>query len=300
MSIHNIYSLPSGYAEINTDSGDHAFKKSLFGKVHSTANEWASEHLTSSFKTVQYNIMSGCLPSTPPALVGTAAACNMLIQTGSTVAADAPELGCGRIYCLMDANDTSGKTWVTVLTGAMHHISSEGRSFNSTGSDTDFILADWVAPWHVTGSIAETSLYQPKVYAVWTTDGSTGGSIASGPDTITEISASSKLGWVFYPEAGVLKFTNTLMTFSFENFNTFEENVESLSAYTDAGWSILSQTKTTTEHVIVLGAGWASGSLASPTVMPLSEIITAHTGATTASCIAVEGYRYIGRSIYLG
>lgn len=300
MSIHNIYSSPYGYTELNTDGGDHAFKKSLFGKVNSTANEWNSEYLTSSFRTSQFKIMSGAIPATPPTTVGQATAYEMMIQTGSTVRTDAPPDGCGRVYCLKDANDTTGRTWVTVTTGAFNAVSSRGTLFNSTGSDKDFILADWVAPWHVTGSSTTYASYQPRVYACWRTSGTNGGSVDSGPDTITEISASNKLGWVFYPEAGVLKFTNPTMTFSFENFNTFEENVESLSAYTDAGWSILSQTKTTTEHVIILGAGWASGSLASPTWRPLSDIITAHTGATTASCIAVEGYRYIGRSIYLG
>lgn len=301
MSIHNIYSSTLGYAEVDTDGLNHAFKKSL-GKVHSTINEWASEYLTSSFRTNQYKIMSGVLPGNPGELtsVAVATAYGVMIHTGSTVVADLPAGGGGRVYCLMDENDSTGRTWVTVTTGAFDAVSSRGTLFNSTGSDKDFILADWIAPWHVTGSSTTYSSYQPRVYAVWTTAGSTGGSLASGPDTITEISASSILGWVFYPEAGVLKFTNPTMTFSFENFITFEENLATLSNYTDNGWTVLSQTKTTTEHIVVLGAGWASGSLASPTWRPLSDIITAHTGATSASCIAIEGYRYTGRSIYLG
>lgn len=272
-----------------------AYKKAIFGKVAAGDNTaWSSENLTCSFKTSPLRIMSASLPGTPPTMVGQALAYNMLIQTGSTVAADLPATGGGRIYCVRDANDTSGTTWVTVLTSSIHYLQSQGRNFNSTGSDKDFVLTDWVAPWHVTGSSTGATSYQPKVYACWRSTGANGGSITSGPDTITEISASNKLSWIFYPDAGVLKFNNVTQDFTFTNFTTFEENVAALSDYTDAGWRILSQTKTTTEHTITLGGGWASGSLASPTWRAFSDLVTANTGAITSSCIAIEGYRYTG------
>jgi hypothetical protein len=292
MSNYNILSSTAfGNIEVDTDESATTFKKVTFGKAHSsTATEWYSENLTSSFKISAQKIMSGVLPGTPPTTVGQATAYSMRIQTGSTVAADLPLDGGGRVYCMLDSADTTGKTWVTVLTGAFNVVSSRGTQFCSTGSDKDFILTDWIAPWHVTGS---GTAYQARVYAC-----SGLGSVAAGPATISEISSSNRLAWTFDYEAGVVHFTNPVLTFSFQNFNTYEENIAALASYTTdtAGWSVLSQTKTTTEHIIVIGAGWLSGS----TVHPLSEIITAHTGATTASCIAVEGYRYVGRSIYLG
>lgn len=295
MSVYTIFqSSTTGILELDTDGTDASFKK-IMGKVHTkTTNEWSSEHLTSSFRYAAVKIISKSLPSTPPATVAAATTFGMLIQTGSTVVSDLPPDGGGRVYCVKDAADSSGTTWVTVLTGAIAYLSSQGRHFNSTGSDKDFIIADWVAPWHTAGSSTTTTAYEPKVYAVWKTAGSSGGSIAAGPDTITEISSSNKAAWIFNYDAGVLKFVNPTLAFTFTNFLTFEENVAALSSYTDAGWKILSQTKTTTEHVITIGGGWASGSLVSPTWKPLSDIITANTGALTSSCFAVSGYRYIG------
>jgi len=292
--------IGSSFYEI--EGGDLALKKA-FGKAHtSTDLELYAENMSSSMRVPSVKVISGTFPGNVADLtsVAVATANGIMIQTGSTVVADLPAGGGGRVYCMMDSADTSGKTWVTVLTGAFNVVSSRGTQFCSTGSDRDFILTDWIAPWHTTGASGDLSDYQPKVYAVWKSPGSTGGSVTNGPDTITEISASNKLAWVFNPEAGVLRFANPTLTFSFQNFITFEENLATLTDYTDNGWNILSQTKTTTEHVVVLGGGWASGSLASPTWRPLSDIITAHTGATTSSCIAVAGYRHIGRSIYLG
>jgi hypothetical protein len=272
-----------------------AYKKAVTGRVHSQeSGNWGSEYLTCSFKASPLRLMSASLPGTPPTITGQATTYGMLIQTGSTVVSDMPLQGGGRVYCVKDANDASGNTWVTVLTSSIHYLQAQGRSFNSTGSDKDFVLTDWIAPWHVTGSALMARAYQPKVFACWRTSGSQATSIAGGPDTITEISASNKLGWIFYPDAGVLKFHNGTQDFTFTNFTTYEENVASLSDYTDAGWHILSQTKTTTEHTITLGGAWASGSLASPTWRAFTDIVTACTGAITSSCVAVEGYRYIG------
>lgn len=257
---------------------------------------WSNESITCSFKQGSLRIMSGVLPGAPPTTVGQATAYSMLIQTGSTVVADLPPAGGGRVYCVKDANDATGCTWVTVLTSSIHYLQAQGRSFNSTGSDKDFILTDWIAPWHVTGSALQSIVYQPKVYACWGV-----GSVANGPATITEISASNKLGWTFYPDAGVLKFNNPTATFTFTGGQmSWEQNLAALSAYTNAGYKVLSRTQTTTEDVIVLGGAWASGSLASPTWRPFQDIITANTGAITSSCVAVEGYRFRGRSIYLG
>jgi hypothetical protein len=216
----------------------------------------------------------------------------MSIHTGSTLVADNPGPG-GRIYCMMDSADTTGKTWVTVLTGAFSTISARGTRFCSTGSDKNFVLTDWIAPWHVTSSspTATGAAYQIRVYACYGI-----GSVAAGPATISEISSSNKLAWTFDYDGGVVKFSNPTLTFSFNNFEEYQDNLDSLSSYTDNGWSILSQDRSTTEHTVVIGGGWLSGS----TVRPLSDIISAHTGSTTGSCVCVEGYRYIGRSIYLG
>jgi hypothetical protein len=291
----NYSSIGSYYGTINigTDESATPFKKAIFGKVNSsTSTEWYSENLTSSFKTTALRVISQSLPSTPPSTVLLAAVNSMSIQTGSNLVDDTPPGGGGRVYCLLDSADPTGKTWVTVLTGAFNVVSSRGTQFCSTGSDKDFILTDWVAPWHVTES---STNYQARVYACWG-----GGGVAAGPQTVTEISSSNRLAWTFDYDGGVVHFTNPTLTFSFQNFEEYQDNLDSLSSYTDSGWLVLSQTKTTTEHIVVLGGAWASGSLASPTWRPLSDIITAHTGATTASCIAVEGYRYTGRSIYLG
>jgi len=288
MSNYNILGSYGGMIELDTDESATPFKKVVFGKAHSsTATEWYSENLTSSFKTTALRVISQSLPSTPPVLVTFAAANSMSIQTGSNLVADTPPAGGGRVYCLLDSADTTGKTWVTVTTGAFDIVSSRGTQFCSTGSDKNFILTDWIAPWHVT----ESSGYEARVYACFGVGG-----IADGPATISQISSSNMLASTFDYDGGVVHFTNPVLTFSFQNFEHFQDNLDSLSSYTDAGWSVLSEAKTTTSHTVVIGAGWLSGS----TVRPLSDIITAHTGATTASCIAVEGWRYIGRSIYLG
>jgi hypothetical protein len=287
MSNYNFVETPWGSGQLDTDESATTFKKVVFGKVHSSdGTEWYSENLTSSFKISALKIMSGAIPQTAPITVAVANTSLMRICTGSTLTADNP--AGGRCYCMMDSADATGRTWVTVLTGAFDVVSSRGTRFCSTGSDKDFILTDWLAPWHVTSS---GTGYQARVYACWGL-----GSVATGPATISEISSSNKLAWTFDYEGGTVRFVNPTLTFSFENFNDYEDNVNSLSSYTDNGWSVLSQTKTTTEHTIVIGAGWLSGS----TVRPFSDIITGHTGSTTGSCVCVEGYRYIGRSIYLG
>lgn len=283
MSRYNHVSVSGfGTMDIDTVAADASFKK-LFGKVHtSTESEWYGEYLTCSHKVSPRMLMTSSLPGTPPTLVGQATAYAMLIQTGSNSAADLPAAGGGRVYCVKDAADTTGRTWVTVLTGAINYLSSQNRYFNSTGSDKDFVINDWVAPWHVTGSALNAAAYQPRVYAIT--------QVGDPPASIIEISASNFVSWMFYPEAGVLKFADPHYTFSFSGFNTFEENLASLSSYTDSGYTVESETKTTTDHTIVLAGAWTSGS----TSVHVADIVSANTGALTSSCFAVEGYRYRG------
>jgi len=261
--------------------------------------KWDNDTITCSFKQSSLRIMSGVLPGTPPTTVAQATAYALVIQTGSVGVADAPPQGSGGVYCIKDSADATGTTWVTVLTSSIQYLQAQGRHFCSTGSDKNFILADWLAPWHVTASAGTTVNYQPRVYAVWKSAGS---SLAVDADTITEISAANKVGWTFYPDAGVLKINNPTQTFTFTGGQkTWEENLATLATnYTSAGYQVLSRTQTTTEDSITLGGAWASGSLATPTWRPLTDIITAATGALTSSCFRVDGYRFIGRSIYLG
>jgi hypothetical protein len=286
MSIHNIIDSPWGYAPLDTDESNMSFKRSMFGKVHKNElTEWNNEFLTCSMKVSAVRVMSQSIPATPPATVATAIANSIIIHTGSYQAAVTPEGG--RIYCIMDSADSSGKTWVAVHSGTVATLASQARPFSSTGSDKNFILTDFIAPWHVTGSDTGYNAYQIKVFAC------TGS--GNPPASVTEVSASSKLGWVFYYDAGVLKFTNPTLTFPFTGFVNFEDNVDSLSSYTDDGWSILLQTKTTTEHNIVLGGAWISGSGAGEVQHKLWDMAAnARWVATTGSCFAVDTYRYVG------
>lgn len=247
--------------------------KNIFGKVHTaTSNEWYDEHLTCSHKMSPALIMSQSIPDTPPTDYTTATTYNMIIHTGTFEAAVGPEGG--RFYLVKDQADSTGRTWCVV------HSGSWKASFNSTGSDRDLIYTNIVAPWHATCSFASSSAYLPTVYAC------TGS--GNPPGSITEISASNVLNWVFYPEAGILKFENPTVEMEFTDFVNFEDNIYSsqVTNYTDNGYSILSDTRTTTNHIMTLGGTWLSGS----TELPLSYL----TGLSTGSCVAIDCWIYTG------
>ena len=281
MSKYDLVYTPWGYQELDTDESSIAFKQAM-GRVHtSSGREWSSESLTCSFKMAPLRIMSSSVPPTPPTTYTGATANRMIIHTGTFQAAVGPQGG--RIYCVYDAADTTGKTWVAVHSGTIATLAAQARPFNSTGSDKDFILTDFIAPWHVTGSANAYDSYQVRVYAC------TGS--GNPPQSISEVSASNVLGWVFYYDAGVLKFTNPTLTFPFTSFVTFENNLDSLSDYTNWGFDIITDTRTTTEHTVVMAGTWLSGSVKHK----LYDMVTnARSVCTTGSCFAIDTYRYTG------